>query len=62
MGDPDFDMKHLKKAKEHTGRNIVSITIKLRSIVRIYEVITFLFCLEIDLVSHPALGGGGGVR
>ena len=29
---PKFDMKHLKKAKGHIGRN-VSITIKIRSIV-----------------------------
>ena len=29
---PEFDMKHLMKAKGHIGRN-VSITIKMRSIV-----------------------------
>ena len=33
---PEFDMEHLKKAKGHTDRNIMCITIKIRSIVRIF--------------------------
>ena len=32
---PEFDMKHLKKAEGYIVWNIVSITIKMRSIVRI---------------------------
>ena len=33
---PEFDMKYLQKAKGHISQNIVSITIKMRSIVRIF--------------------------
>ena len=33
---PKFDMKHLKKAEGHIGWNVVSITIKMRSIVWIF--------------------------
>ena len=31
---PKFDMKHLKKAEGHIGRNFVNITLKMRSIFR----------------------------
>ena len=31
--DPEFD-KHLKKAGGHIGRNVVEITIKMKTIVR----------------------------
>ena len=34
----EVDIKHLKKAEEHIGRNIKSITIKMRSIVRIFVI------------------------
>ena len=30
---PDFD-KHLKKARGHIGRNVVEITIKMKTVVR----------------------------
>ena len=33
---PEVDMKHLKKVEGHIGRNIVSITIKMRLIVQIF--------------------------
>ena len=33
---PEFDVKYLKKADGHIGRNVVIITIKMRSIVRIF--------------------------
>ena len=33
---PEFGMKHLKKAVGHIVRNVVSITIKMRLIVRIF--------------------------
>ena len=31
---PEFDKKHLKKAGGHIGRNVVNITVKMKSIVR----------------------------
>ena len=31
----EFDMKHLKKAEGHIGRNIVSMEMKMKIIVRI---------------------------
>ena len=33
---PEFDMRHLKKAEGHIGLNIGSVTIKMRSIVKIF--------------------------
>ena len=36
MWTPEFDMKHLKKAKGHINWNVVSMTIKMRSIVGIF--------------------------
>ena len=30
---PEFDKKHLKKAGRHIGRNVVNITIKMRTTV-----------------------------
>ena len=42
----EFDMKHLKMAG-HIGRNVMSITIKMRSIIRIFLVITIL-----NLIQH----------
>ena len=29
---PEFDMKYLKKVGEHIGRNVVQITMKMRTI------------------------------
>ena len=42
MRVPEFDMKHLKKAEGHIGQNVVSITIKMRSKVQIFKVITII--------------------
>ena len=40
----NLNMKHRKKAEEHIGRNVLSITIQMRSIVRIsYVLKMFLF-------------------
>ena len=39
---PKFNMKHLEKAEEHIDRNVVSITIKMRSIIRIFWVIKII--------------------
>ena len=32
-----LEMKHPKKAEEHIGRNVVSITMKMKIIVRIFR-------------------------
>ena len=34
---PEFDMEHLKKAEGHINRSLVSITIKMRSIVQLFK-------------------------
>ena len=39
---PEFDMKHLKKTEECIGRNIVSITMKMKTTVWIFEVIKII--------------------
>ena len=40
---PNYNKKYLKKAGGHIGRNIVQITIKMRTIVQIIQVIqTFI--------------------
>ena len=39
---PESDKKYLKKAGGHIGRNVVQITMKMRTIVRI----TFIFKLN----------------
>ena len=36
---PESDKKYLKKAGGHIGRNIVQITMKMRTIVRITQII-----------------------
>ena len=36
---PESDKKYLKKAGPHTGRNVVQITMKMRTIVRITQII-----------------------
>ena len=36
MWTPEFDMKYLKKAEGHIGRNVVSIHMKMGSIARIF--------------------------
>ena len=46
VGIHEFDMRHLKKAERHTGRNIMSIKLKMLSMVRLVYVIT-LFKLVI---------------
>ena len=33
MQTPEFDMKYLKKAEGYADRNVVSITLKMKSIV-----------------------------
>ena len=35
----EFDMKHLKWAKGHIGRNVEIIAVKMKSIVQIFQVI-----------------------
>ena len=35
----EFDMKHLKKAEGHISRNIVDITMKMKTIVQIFKVV-----------------------
>ena len=35
-GDLGFDMKHLKKVEGHICRKVVSITIKIKKIIKIY--------------------------
>ena len=39
---PEFDMRHLKKSEEHIDRNVVRITIKMRSRVRIFKEIIII--------------------
>ena len=41
----EFSMNHLKKAEGHIGRNVVSITIKIRSIFKVIrkEKLFFIF-------------------
>ena len=46
---PEFD-KHLKKAGGHIGRNVVQITIKLKTIVRKPLMIIVTFCLEVIII------------
>ena len=36
---PDYDKKYLKKAGGHISRNVVQITIKMRTIVPIIQII-----------------------
>ena len=42
---PESDKKYLKKSRGYIGRNVVQITIKMRTIVRIIQIILpfFLF-------------------
>ena len=46
---PMFDMKHLRKAERHIGRNVVSITMKIRSIVWIFLFIKLARYICLDL-------------
>ena len=46
-----FDLKHLKKAEEHISRNVLSITIKMRSIVRIFIVKAIFFTCPFIIVN-----------
>ena len=39
---PEFDKKYLKKAGGYIDRNVVQITIKMRTIVRIIQIILIL--------------------
>ena len=39
---PDFDEKYLKKAGGPIGRNVVQITMKMRAIVRIMQIIVII--------------------
>ena len=62
---PEFD-KHLKKAGGHIGRNVVEITIKMKTIVRKPLMIKTLNSNQLylktdlvtDLVTQPIRGGG----
>ena len=36
---PESDKKYLKKARGHISRNVVQITMKMRTIVRIMQII-----------------------
>ena len=36
-----FDLKHLKKAEGYIGQNVVSVTMKMKTIVQIVKVKTF---------------------
>ena len=49
----DFDKKHLKRDGGHIGRNVVQITMKMRTIVRIIQII-----LTVNVISwtHPFSG------
>ena len=39
---PESDKKYLKKARGHIGRNLVQITMKMRTIVRIIQIILII--------------------
>ena len=39
---PESDKKYLKKAGGHIGRNVVQITMKMRTIVRITQIILII--------------------
>ena len=39
---PEFDKKYLKKAGGHIGRNVVQITMKMMTIVRITQIILII--------------------
>ena len=39
---PEFDKKHQKKAEGCIGRNVVSITMKMKTIVRIFNEIKII--------------------
>ena len=52
MMAPNYDKKaleskknYLKKAREHIGRNVVQITMKMRTIVRITQIILLLYSI-----------------
>ena len=47
----EFDKKHMKKAEGYIGQNVVSITIKMRSIVLIYKVITISMWFTVMLIT-----------
>ena len=49
----EFDMKHQRKAEGQIGRNIVGITIKIKSIVRIFIVINDYHSLAFNLLYRP---------
>ena len=42
---PESDKKYLKKAGRHIGRNVVQITMKMRTIVRITQIILLIIHL-----------------
>ena len=49
---PDFD-KHLKKAEGHIGRNVVEITIKMKTIVRkplMIRIVTWNYVYKLSLL------------
>ena len=46
----DFERKRLEKAEEHVGRNVVSLTMKMKSIVRIFYVISIKTILKKKLI------------
>ena len=48
---PKFD-KNLKKARGHIGRNVVEITIKMKTIVRKPLMIKIMVVLSIFLVTY----------
>ena len=41
---PESDKKYLKKAGGHIGRNVLQITMKMRTIIRITQIIPKQFC------------------
>ena len=62
-----FDMKYLKKAEGHTGRNFVSLTMKMNTIVQIFKVIIIIIIIMSDTncnwcsrYSHQRMSTGTG--
>ena len=52
---PESDKKYLKKAGGHIGRNFVQITIKMRTIVRITQIILDILTLTVNIINNKHL-------